>query len=1098
MSHLSTLDDLLAAIEEGDASALTTGQLRARLISRRLWWHAVSDAVTAAPHRLVDWERGADPLVAGVLDDHDLLATRNIAAVGVLLAAARGDLPRSAGVEAITAAARRWGETGLLVEDTGGPHGWRDDTGALALVDPLHDGPARSLAHIAAGLASGTVSPPVYQHEVRVLFDTGERRGTTGSLKVAVLPGGPPGLFPDPRSMTFLEVDEQFTASLGAAWTCATRKRKRPPCVLWSVDVSDRRLVLIKGPSLGAAFAVALRTALHRLRRLDPFLWRWREKCAVTGAVSPSGEIGSVDGLEGKLEAAGVALWNVVAPHANRDVSGTPLVAGVDVRWVRNVRQAHCRTRRLRWKWPVAALGAVLLVFASLVIYTQMSGRDEDRAAAQRQEAVATLLNEVAKQSGTQRTRALRYSLAALALEDSDRVKAAMTAALTTRREPVILFTGRGEITATAFAGTGHALIAGVMGATTWEMPTLSAVQEIGELKVDTGSPAGVSVAAVNADGTLAVVARAGAGARLWNLSDKAVPALVGGLGECELVSASFDTRRLLLTGCADGTVTLWETVVGAPPKALGDLRPGPGDLRSVALYKGGFAVATPGGVRFWSFDESSEQPRFTPVRDLEAARGDALVLTAGAAGLVAGHTDGARVWAAGSGNLGVPTLAGKPARLSFADGAAITAVATGGGENPVILTGDARGQAVLWVRGRGGYRPAMLLDGHTDAITSVGLSLDGAKALTGSRDGTVRLWDVHNDGPYELDGSAPLGAQVEKVVTSPKNSVGLAITGTGEAVLWDLADPSQPNRLTGIKSHRGSVRAAAFDPAHGTRLASGSEDGEVVLSDISAPTAPTELARMPTSGPVAALAFDPSGSKIAAGTGDGTVVVAEVGARKPTWAELPRDEKHPVRALAYGRDADLLAVGDATGQVELWQGSTRVGRIDPGEHGGVRALAFNPRGRTLLVASETSNAVRQYEVSESGEAAERTALPAGTGKVRSIAYSFDGRLAVGADTRGTALVWSLLDPGAPHLLAELTGHTGAVLSVATSGGGATVVSGSADETVNVWDISELLTINDNPRDRACREAQRAMTAEEWRSDERLRHFDPIDNCAGR
>lgn len=1088
MTDLSTLDELLARVEHGDPLAPTPDQLRSRLSTGLLWWQAVSDAVTEAPDRLTSWERGTDRLLAAAVGDRELrAATRIIAAVGVVLAAARDDLPRSAGVEAITAAARRWEEHGLLAEESGGPHRWQDTTGALALVDALPEGPARSLAHIAVGLMSGATQAPAYQHEVRILFDTGERKGATGALKVAIVPGGPPGLFPDPRSMTFLHVDEDFTSSLNAAWTYATRHRQRPPCVLWSIDAGSRPLVSITGPSLGTAFAVALVTALRRVTVFDP-VWRWREKCAVTGAVSPSGAVGSVYGLEGKFEAARAAGWNVVAPRSNRDISGTPLVAGVDVQWVSNVRQARRRTRRWRPNRLITMVAVVALVGAVVFGISQVVGREEDREIAQRQQAVSQLLKETSTRRSAQQVQALRYALAALALENSDRVQGSTVAALTARRDPVTLFTGRGEVTATAFTQGGHALIAGAMGATTWDVRSLSSVQEVGDLKTGPLTSA-ATIAAVSADGSVAVVERSEAMAELWDLGDKTNPRRIAELPACELVSAAIDSNgQRMLTGCADGTVTLWDLGSREAPASLGDLQPKPGDVRAVALTRDGAAVATSQGVLFWTVDNSGGRLRPAGRGVNDGNEGDARVLAVGEPGVVAGYTDGTRLL----------SVTPRPANLTFEGESAVTAVAAGAGTR-LILTGDQRGQAVLWAPGRGGYRPTMLLNGHTDAITSVGLSEDGSMALTGSRDGSVRLWDVHSGGPYELSGTAPLGSPVNQVVASPKNSVSVVINDAGEASLWDLADPSRPNRLNGIKSHRGSVRSAAFDPEHSTQLATGSDDGEVVLTDITAPENPRELVSMTTSGPVKALAFNASGTKIAAGTDDGGVVVADVGgAHKLAPVEVPRGDKHPVRAVVFGRAPDVLAVGDASGQVELWQGTTRVGRIGSDGYGGVRALAFDPRGKTLLVASDLSNVVRQWDISSLGTPKELPVLPASAGKVRAIAYSGDGRLVVGADTEGAAVVWSVMDPGTPHRLVELTGHTGAVLAVAIAAGGTTVVSGSLDKTIITWDVSELVTIIDNVRDRACREAQRPMTDEEWRSHDYLRQLPYSDNCAGR
>jgi WD40 repeat protein len=39
--------------------------------------------------------------------------------------------------------------------------------------------------------------------------------------------------------------------------------------------------------------------------------------------------------------------------------------------------------------------------------------------------------------------------------------------------------------------------------------------------------------------------------------------------------------------------------------------------------------------------------------------------------------------------------------------------------------------------------REKATLDGHTGEVTSVAISRDGRRVVSGSRDGTVKVWDV-------------------------------------------------------------------------------------------------------------------------------------------------------------------------------------------------------------------------------------------------------------------------------------------------------------------------------------------------------------------
>ncbi|MEM6284686.1 MAG: TIR domain-containing protein, partial [Chloroflexota bacterium] len=72
------------------------------------------------------------------------------------------------------------------------------------------------------------------------------------------------------------------------------------------------------------------------------------------------------------------------------------------------------------------------------------------------------------------------------------------------------------------------------------------------------------------------------------------------------------------------------------------------------------------------------------------------------------------------------------------------------------------------------------------------------------------------------------------------------------------------------------------------------------------------------------------------------------------------------------------------------------------------------------------------------------------SGEVLSVAYSPDGRTVVSGSSDTTLIVWDV-DSG--QALRTLSGHFDRVLSVAYSPDGRTVVSGSSDTTLIVWDV---------------------------------------------
>ncbi len=77
-----------------------------------------------------------------------------------------------------------------------------------------------------------------------------------------------------------------------------------------------------------------------------------------------------------------------------------------------------------------------------------------------------------------------------------------------------------------------------------------------------------------------------------------------------------------------------------------------------------------------------------------------------------------------------------------------------------------------------------------------------------------------------------------------------------------------------------------------------------------------------------------------------------------------------------------------------------------------------------------------------------------GFGDVYSVAFSHDGKyLAVGT-TGGSSV--QLIDIGSWRVVRTFEGHTDWVLSVAFSPDGRLLASGSADETIKLWEVGDL------------------------------------------
>ncbi|KAG2142737.1 WD40-repeat-containing domain protein [Suillus bovinus] len=115
---------------------------------------------------------------------------------------------------------------------------------------------------------------------------------------------------------------------------------------------------------------------------------------------------------------------------------------------------------------------------------------------------------------------------------------------------------------------------------------------------------------------------------------------------------------------------------------------------------------------------------------------------------------------------------------------------------------------------------------GHTYSVNSVSFSPDGTRIVSGSRDGTVRLWDAGTQQPV----GEPLKGHTDWVYSVSFSPDGTRIvSGSIDMTvrLW-VAVAGQPIGQP-LRGHTSSVTSVSFSP-DGTRIISCSFDGTVRL----------------------------------------------------------------------------------------------------------------------------------------------------------------------------------------------------------------------------------------------------------------------------
>ena len=226
-------------------------------------------------------------------------------------------------------------------------------------------------------------------------------------------------------------------------------------------------------------------------------------------------------------------------------------------------------------------------------------------------------------------------------------------------------------------------------------------------------------------------------------------------------------------------------------------------------------------------------------------------------------------------------------------------------------------------------------LPGHTHDVSSVAFSADERTLASGSRDHTVKLWDIYDQKlRATLKGHTGF---VTSVAFSPDGRTLASGSWDNTLILWDVAAEKSIKILRG---HTDRVLTVAFSP-DGRTLASGSDDQTVRLWDVATGQQRDTLLGH-TSG-VSAVAFSPDRKTLAsAGGGDNTVKLWDL-SPAPTSAPVVRITPSPVISPAFG--GNLVIKVDISG-VQNIAGYQMTVHFDP------TALRYvNSANRTYLPA---------------------------------------------------------------------------------------------------------------------------------------------------
>ena len=337
-------------------------------------------------------------------------------------------------------------------------------------------------------------------------------------------------------------------------------------------------------------------------------------------------------------------------------------------------------------------------------------------------------------------------------------------------------------------------------------------------------------------------------------------------------------------------------------------------------------------------------------------------------------------------------------------------------------------------------------LKGHRGDVLSVDFSPDGTTILSAGSDQTVRFWDA-TTGNHQRTLSWT-AQDFLNVVYSPDGRTIATGNEDFSARLWDAKTGEQLQTFNG---HSGAVNSLAFSP-NGDVLASGST-GEILLWDLKKGRHLRTLHGH--SGKVTSLVFGPDGETLASGGGEHDYTVRLWNIETGTELHELIWHERTVTGVTFSSDGRTLASAGWGGHVALWDTSTGTQRQAFVGYSGLRSVAFDRDGKTLIGASMKEMRIWDTVTREMG----RWPLGSASG-FGNPAFSVDARLLA---IKHFNDVW-LWDVGSGEHVRTFPGHTRTVRALAMRPNGRGLASASEDGTVLVWDITPLSSANSTVR----------------------------------
>lgn len=260
-------------------------------------------------------------------------------------------------------------------------------------------------------------------------------------------------------------------------------------------------------------------------------------------------------------------------------------------------------------------------------------------------------------------------------------------------------------------------------------------------------------------------------------------------------------------------------------------------------------------------------------------------------------------------------------------------------------------------------FNAARDTSGHT-----ISFSPDGDRLVSIAENNTAKIWDVSSGNLLQtLTGHT---GHLTSASFSPDGQLIATTSKDGTIKIWNAASGQELQTLESSFMYMQAV----FSP-DGKRLAAGSDKGTLTLWDrVQSPAEPPQpnpfalnVYMYPNIGSITAIAFSPDTRQIAVGSSAINVYDFSSIASPVLFLRFSAHE-NTINGLHYTPDSRYIISGSLDGGAKVWDSETgqEIESLS-GNAGPIASLDLNRDGTRLLIAYLSTNSVKLWDLSDSG-----------------------------------------------------------------------------------------------------------------------------------